>query len=469
MVDSHPQALWAEQALLPQGWAENLLIQWDDQGIISQIIVNPSQAQLGKAAPNKTQGPLLPGLTNLHSHAFQRGFGGLTEYRQSDQRLDSFWTWRKLMYQFVNQITPETMQAMALWAYVEMLEAGYTSLCEFHYIHHQRGGIAYQDKAIMAKVIMEAAKASGIGLTLLPVLYQSSGFGGKPAEDHQRCFLHSLDDFYSLLTTLQGPCQQQGVRLGLAPHSLRAVSPANLASLLEEAGRLDPTAPIHIHIAEQMGEVEDCLAWSGLRPMEWLLNHVDVNPHWCFIHATHLSEEEAKRGANTGGVAVLCPTTEANLGDGVFPFGAWANRGGVWGIGSDSHITLNGADELKQLEYSQRLSLRQRNIISSPAHPQVAEELWLGAVKGGARGSGRKLGGLAIGEQADFIILDKHALPLAGLTAEAMLASHIFAASRLATIDSVWVKGRPLVKQGRHPLHDQAAAGFIAARKALLA
>ena len=405
-------------------------------------------------------------MPNLHSHAFQRAFAGLTEYRGSGE--DSFWSWRTLMYRFAAQLSPAQVEAIATWLYVEMLEAGYTSVCEFHYLHHDRDGRPYADDAELALALLRAAGRAGIGLTLLPVLYQSSGFGGLPAHPGQRRFIRSTDSMLRLLERLRPLSEAQGARLGLAPHSLRAVAPEALREVLAGLDAIDATAPIHIHISEQTAEVEACLAWSGQRPVAWLLDHATVDARWCLVHATHMDADEYRRAAVSGAVAGLCPTTEANLGDGLFDFGAWRAEGGRWGVGSDSHACVNAAEELLMLEYGQRLAKRQRNIGADAAQPCVATAMTLAAVQGGAQASGRALEGLAIGQQADFVMLDADHPALAGLCATDMLSSHVFASHRGNAIASAWVAGQPRVIDGLHPLHHPAAAAFVAARNQLL-
>lgn len=454
--------LFAADALLPTGWARDVLIAWDGAGRITSVA--PTAAP-GDAAV--APGPLLPGMPNLHSHAFQRAFAGLTEYRANSQ--DSFWSWRQLMYRFAAHITPESLEAIATWLYVEMLEAGYTSVCEFHYLHHGPDGRPYADDAALAHALLRAARTAGIGMTLLPVLYQTSGFGGQPARADQARFLRSTANMLSLLERLAPATQSQEAVLGLAPHSLRAVPPESLREAVAGLTALDPRAPIHIHIAEQTQEVADCLAWSGQRPVQWLLAHAPVDARWCLVHATHMVPEEYAAAAAAGAVAGLCPTTEANLGDGLFDMPLWLQHGGRWGLGSDSHACVNAAEELMLLEYGQRLQLRQRNVLASRAHAQVATATTLQAVQGGAQAAGRAVAGLAVGQQADMLALDAQHVALAGLDAERMLAAHVFASQRGSALHSLWVGGVPRVVAGRHALHGTAARAFVAARQALLA
>ncbi|WP_137896276.1 formimidoylglutamate deiminase [Ramlibacter sp. 2FC] len=455
-------ALFAADALLPSGWARDVLLRWNDQGRLAEVLP-------GSAAPQgvaRAVGPVVPGLPNLHSHAFQRAFAGLTEYRGAAQ--DSFWSWRQLMYRFAARITPEQLEAIATWLYVEMLEAGYTAVCEFHYLHHDSDGRPYADDATLAQALLRAAQRAGIGLTLLPVLYQSSGFGGQAPRADQARFIRGTDDMLALLARLAPDCRAQGARLGLAPHSLRAVPPDSLGEALAGLAALDAGAPIHIHIAEQTQEVDDCLAWSGQRPVAWLLDHAPVDARWCLVHATHMTPEEYAQAARSGAVAGICPSTEANLGDGIFDMARWQQLGGAWGLGSDSHACVNAAEEIMLLEYSQRLALRQRNVLASAAQPQVATAMTLAAVAGGARAAGRELAGLAPGQQADFVVLAAGHLALAGLPAPEMLSAHVFASSRGSALDGVWVGGRERARAGRHALHDDAARAFVAARARLL-
>jgi len=448
---------------LPTGWARDVLLEWDDTGKLSAV--TPGIDAKGDAP--RAIGPVLPGMPNLHSHAFQRAFAGLTEFRGEAQ--DSFWSWRTLMYRFAAKISPEQVEAIATWLYIEMLEAGYTSVCEFHYLHHDADGKAYADDAELSLALLRAAKRAGIGLTLLPVLYQTSGFGGLAPNEGQRRFIRSTDSMLRLLERLRPACEAQGARLGLAPHSLRAVPPDGLRDALAGLDAIDPSAPVHIHIAEQTAEVDACLAWSGQRPVEWLLDHAPVDARWCLVHATHMDADEYRRAAATGAVAGLCLTTEANLGDGIFDFNAWRAAGGRWGVGSDSHACVNAAEELMMLEYGQRLSTRQRNVGADAAHREVATGLTLSAVQGGAQAAGRAVGGLAVGQQADFVVLDASHVALQGLSAPDMLSSHVFASHRTSALDAVYVAGRAHVTGARHALHREAASAFVAARSQLLA
>jgi formimidoylglutamate deiminase len=457
-----PSTLFAHDALLPTGWARDVRMTWDGAGRITEVTAG---AQPGDApvAP----GPVVPGMPNLHSHAFQRAFAGLTEYRGESQ--DSFWSWRDLMYRFAQRITPESLEAIATWLYVEMLEAGYTSVCEFHYVHHDRDGQPYADDATLSLALLRAARTAGIGITLLPVLYQTSGFGGKPPRADQRRFIRSTDNMLSLLERLTPEVQALGGVLGLAPHSLRAVPPDSLTAAVQGLTALNPQAPIHIHIAEQTQEVDDCIAWSGQRPVQWLLEHAPVDARWCLVHATHMTPEEYAAAARTGAVAGLCPTTEANLGDGIFDVPLWLQHGGRWGVGSDSHACVNAAEELLMLEYGQRLVRRQRNVLASSTQAEVATAMTLQAVQGGAQAAGRAVGGIAVGQQADLVALDAQHVALRDLPAPSQLSAHVFGSHRTSALHSLWVGGVQRVTQGRHAQHETAARDFVTARSATIA
>ncbi len=455
--------LFADHALLPDGWARDVLLAWDDAGALTSVTA-------GAAAPidaPRASGPLLPGMPNLHSHAFQRAFAGLSEYRNSTPA-DSFWTWRDLMYRFARDISPDQLEVIATQLYVEMLRAGYTAVCEFHYLHHAPEGQRYADPAEMSMRLLAAAQHAGIGITLLPVLYQDAGFGGQPPRIDQRRYLNRTDALLDIAQRIRA----QGARVGVAPHSLRAVGPQALRELVAGVHAIDAAAPVHLHIAEQQQEVDDCLAWSGQRPVEWLLAHAPVDARWCLVHATHLSDAEGAALAASGAVVGLCPTTEANLGDGVFDAANYLAARGAWGIGSDSHISVDAAEELRLLEYTQRLAQQRRNVLVSDDtgvnnKRQVADHLWLGAVTGGAQASGRAIRALAPGQQADFVVLDGNGT-LAGLTPSQALASHVFANQGRSSVRDVFVAGTRRIRDGEHALQRVACEHFVAARGELL-
>ena len=451
--------LHAAHALLPAGWAEDVLFEWDASGMLT---VARADAGAPEGTPHAA-GVVVPGMPNLHSHAFQRAFAGLAEYRGTSHA-DSFWTWRDLMYRFALRVSPEQLEAIATRLYVEMLQVGYTAVCEFHYLHHDPHGQPYADPAEMALRLLAAARRAGIGLTLLPVLYQHGGFGEQATRADQRRFINRTDELLAIAQRLRAA----GATVGVAPHSLRAVGPRALHELVSATHAADPLAPIHLHIAEQQQEVDDCLAWSGTRPVAWLLDHAPVDARWCLVHATHLDAGERSALAATGAVAGLCPSTEANLGDGLFDAAAWQALGGAWGIGSDSHASVDAAEELRWLEYGQRLALQRRNVLATHARPQVADTLWLAAVDGGARASGRAIAGLQPGEQADMVVLDARGV-LAGLAPAQQLAAHVFAPQGRSSVRDVWVGGVRRVVDGAHGLASSSVADFVTARAALLA
>ena len=456
--------LHAADALLPEGWARDVLIEWDAAGCI--VGVRPHSGWDQTSDVSRAAGPVLPGMPNLHSHAFQRAFAGLAEHRTAHD--DSFWSWRERMYRVANAVTPEAIEAIATHLFIEMLEAGYTSVCEFHYLHNDHDGRPYDDPATLATCVAQAAARVGIGLTLLPVLYQQSGFGGAPPSEGQRRFVTSTDALLDLVRALGGTAGA-GARVGLALHSLRAVTPEAIRDALNGLAAIDPTAPIHMHVAEQAREVEECLAWSSQRPVAWLLDHAPVDGRWCLVHATHMADDEARRAAATSAVAGLCPTTEANLGDGAFAFTRWAGSGGRWGVGSDSHITVDAAEELRMLEYSQRLVTGCRNVGASEAQAHVATAMTLAAVRGGAAASGLPLGGLAVGQRADLVALDGRHPTIAGLAAADALDTYVFASGRRRLVHTVIAAGRRVVDGGRHALRAAAADAFVRARANLAA
>ncbi|MEA2781318.1 MAG: formimidoylglutamate deiminase [Rhodospirillaceae bacterium] len=460
-------AVFAESALLPDGWAQNVLIEIAPDGDVAAVTKRAVPGAAERAA-----GTVIPGMPNLHSHAFQRAMAGLTEQAgQSGTAAaeDSFWTWRTLMYDFVNRLTPAQVEAIAAQLYVEMLKSGYTAVAEFHYLHHDADGRAYGDLAEMSERIIAAAKATGIGLTHLPVLYGAGGFGGKPAGTGQRRFLNDPARFLRLIEGLQSRHRDDPqIRIGIAPHSLRAVTPEMLQEAVAGLNGLDPTAPIHIHIAEQTKEVEDCLAWTGLRPIEWLLAQQRVDQRWCLIHATHMTTAETDRLAASGAVAGLCPTTEANLGDGLFPAAAYLAREGRFGIGSDSHISVSPIEELRWLEYGQRLATRRRNVLSvRTGEPHVGGALYRAALAGGAQAAARDIGRIAPGARADLVVLDAEAPTLLGKSEDTLLDAVVFAGN-VNPVRDVMVGGRWVVEDGHHIAEHAVLGRFRGAMAALL-
>jgi len=421
------QKLFFRQALLPTGWAENVLVTVAS-GLISAVQAN--------AAPEGERHAIgLPGMNNVHSHTFQRAIAGLTEYR-GGAATDNFWTWREQMYRFGLQMDPDDVEAVATLAFIEMLEAGFTGVAEFHYLHHAPNGAPYDDIAELSTRIAAAAAATGIDLLLLPVFYAHAGFGGLAPTPGQRRFINDLDGFAKLLERATS-----FARVGVAPHSLRAVTPEALSAV---AG-MSAGGPIHIHVSEQTGEVEECLAWCGQRPVEFLLGHAPVGPDWCLIHSTHADPAERAGITARGAVIGLCPMTEANLGDGIFPAHDYP---GAIGIGTDSNILISVAEELRMLEYSQRLSLRARNVMA--AGGATATALVTRTLAGGAQALGTTA---ALAPDAPANIVS-----LAGEDPDIALATFVFSAG--AGARDVWVRGAKRVSGGSHALAASARAKF---------
>ena len=436
-------ALHFARALTPQGWRHDVRVE-----IVGARIAS---VEAGAAAqPGDERHALgLPAIANLHSHAFQRAMAGLAERRGDSE--DTFWTWRETMYRFALSMNPDQVEAVAAQLYVEMLEAGFGAVAEFHYLHNAPDGRPYAVRAELSQRIAAAASSAGIGLTLLPVFYAHATFGGAPPRAEQRRFLTDLDGFARLVEDCRGLVETVGV----APHSLRAVTPRELSEVVALAGN----GPIHIHVAEQVKEVEDCLAWSGARPVRWLLDHAPVDRRWCAIHATHMEDDEARALAASGAVAGLCPITEANLGDGIINSGYFA-AGGAFGIGSDSNIEIGVATELKQLEYAQRLARRQRNLIAAPGR-STGRALYEAAADGGARALRRDCGRIAEGAVADLVSLDLASPRLVARADDEILDAWIFGAA--PAVDCVWSGGVKQVSGGRHRQRERIAARFVAA------
>jgi formimidoylglutamate deiminase len=450
------------QALLPDGWHDNVLVSVDAAGLIAKAVPNTSDA-----TATLLGGSVLPGMPNLHSHAFQRAMAGLAE--RSGPGNDSFWTWRETMYRFAAKLTPEDVEAIAGQLYAEMLEAGFTAVAEFHYLHHQPDGTPYADPAELSRRILAAADTAGIGLSHLPVLYRYGGFGGKEPQERQRRFLHDADAYARLLQALAPQMQNRSDRrLGIAPHSLRAVTPDLLRDGIAALDAIDSAAPIHIHIAEQTAEVDDCLAWSGKRPVQWLLDQGLVSKRWCLVHATHLDADETRRLAGSNAVAGLCPTTEANLGDGIFPAADYMTAGGRIGIGSDSHISVSVAEDLRLLEYGQRLAHRSRTLLAGGPDRSTGRRLFEAALKGGAQALGQPMGAIAPGHRADFVLLDAEAPSLAGRSGDMALDAWIFSNQTRPAIRDVYVAGTRVVENGRHIRSEDLAARHGRALRRLL-
>ncbi len=440
--------LWAETALLPQGWADGVRVGLK-HGRIASVVAAPAQPG------DRRIGCLLPAPVNLHSHAFQRAMAGMTERRGAGKQ-DSFWTWRTLMYRFLDHLTPDDVQAIAAFVQMEMLEAGYAGVAEFHYLHHQPGGAPYAALSEMADRIVAAAGDTGIGLTLLPVAYERGGCDGRGLTTGQLRFGNDADRFFRLY---EGAVQSVAALApdavcGVAPHSLRAVSAQSLALLAAHA----PGAPIHMHIAEQVAEVAEVQAAYGARPVEWLLANVPVDARWCLIHATQMEPTETKGLALSGAVVGLCPITESNLGDGIFDGLRWQAAGGVWGVGSDSNVRISLSEELRSYEYSQRLQNKGRAMIAG-ADRSTGRALFEGAVRGGAQAAGRDAGAIAVGKWADLMALDRGAIDLEGRVGDGILDAWIFAGDDRMVCD-VWSAGRHVVRAGRHLARDGIEAGY---------
>jgi formimidoylglutamate deiminase len=433
--------IFAELALTPEGWAKNVRVTVDQLGRISAVESgvkpNPDDQYLWNRI-------LLPALSNLHSHSFQRAMSGLTEKRL--EKRDSFWSWRELMYSFLERLTPEHIEAIAGLVFMEMLECGYASVGEFHYVHHQSGGQHYANIAETSCRIIKAAQKAGIGLTHLPVFYMQGGLNGQSLTEGQLRFGNERDGFLQLLEQAQVALLKapEDYLLGIAPHSLRAVSQESLQEIVKAINY----GPIHIHIAEQLKEVDDVLESYGARPVEWLLQNVEVDSRWCLIHATHMIPEEIQNVAKSGAVVGLCPITEANLGDGVFDGSGFLSSGGKYGIGSDSNVFIALTEELRLLEYSQRLIRKERNVMTSNSG-SVGRALYNDALLGGAQALGRKSGSLSPGNWADLVSLDAESLSLWGCSDDEFLDRWIFTADD-SLVCEVWSAGRQMVAQGQH-------------------
>lgn len=456
---------FASSALLPDGWAANVTFTVDAAGVITDV----QREQARPTDAETLRGPVIPGMPNAHSHAFQRSMAGLTEFRGHPE--DSFWTWRELMYRYAGKVTPENMHAIARWLYVEMLKAGYTGVAEFHYLHHDIDGGPYARAGEMSHRLAQAGADSGISLTLLPVLYRYNGFGGQPAKAGQRRFLHAVDQYVRMVTDLHATYARAAsadMRVGMAFHSLRAVKGVEILEGLDGLHTLDPAAPVHIHIAEQRDEVEECLQWSGQRPVQWLYDHMPVDGRWCLVHATHVDPWEMALMARSGAVVGLCPTTEANLGDGIFPARSYLDAEGpsAWAIGSDSHVTVDVADELRMLEYSQRLQHQRRAILATSAHASTGRAMLEGALRGGRRALGLPAAGLERSGRADWVVLDPDHPALLQREQDSALDSWIYSGGR-ACVKDVMTAGRWRVRDGVHVDEEQAYEAYRGAINAL--
>ena len=446
--------LWFDTALLPTGWAERVRVAMDG-GRIAAVDVG-----VDPCAGDERHAIGIPGLCNVHSHGFQGGMAGLAETRGRPD--DDFWSWREVMYRFLDRLDPDDIAAITAQAYLEMLETGYTRVGEFHYLHNAPDGSAYAERAATAAAIVGAARETGIGLTLLPVFYAHADFGGAPPAPGQRRFLNDLDGFARLFAESAALLGGDDV-IGVAPHSLRAVTPEELVQVV----RLSPAGPLHIHAAEQVKEVEASVAYSGARPVEWLLANAEIDGRWCLIHSTHLTEAETDALAASGAVAGLCPVTEANLGDGIFPAIRYLSAGGRIATGTDSNVLIDPAAELRALEYSQRLARRARGCLATEETVSVGGRLFRAAGEGGAQALQGSFG-IALGQSADIVSLDADHPALVERSGDALLDGWIFGANRPA-VACVWRAGRQVVRGGAHHAREDVGRRYRRTLAKLLA
>lgn len=458
MVADNHQLLFAERALLVEGWANDVAFSVGADGCIASL-----EQGVAAGSAKRLAGPVVPAVANLHSHAFQRAMAGLTDV--AGQGDDSFWTWREEMYRLVSLLTPDDAMAVAAKLQVELLKGGFGRVAEFHYLHHGADGRPYDEPAEMSLAILRAAEQSGIGLTMLPVFYAHSDFGGTAPTAGQRRFIHDVDGFLSLLQGLISPCRSAGAQLGLAFHSLRAVTGDEISAVMEA---LPEHAPIHIHVAEQEREVAASIAHSGRRPVERLYDIADVDERWCLVHATHVTEAEMAMIAGSGAVVGLCPMTEADLGDGLFPASDFIAGEGRFGIGTDSHVATSVADELRILEYGQRLRDRRRNRMAGRPGASVGRTLFDRAVAGGAQAAGLAGAGLSVGAPADIVVLDGSSPYLASVDGDTILDRWMFGGIGQVVRD-VMIGGRWLVEDGRHAKDEEVDHAFAAALQRLKA
>lgn len=449
---------FAKRAYTNHQWQENVRITVNELGMITDIIPDSSEENA-----EWLSGPVLPGMPNLHSHAFQRAMAGLAEIAVANQA-DSFWSWRDKMYGMMDKLTPDHLQSIAQYLYIEMLKAGYTSVAEFHYVHHDQQGGVYGDLAEMAKQISNAASTAGIGLTIVPALYSWSGFGEQPPVHGQRRFINSTDQYLKLYQNIHDHLKTNSTqKAGICFHSLRAATSSQIETVLAEAYA---EAPIHIHIAEQQKEVQDCLSWSGLRPVEYLYAHHQVNERWCLVHATHLNQSEISQIAQSKAVVGLCTTTEANLGDGFFPLPDFLAQQGHFGVGSDSHISVNVTEELRWLEYEHRLKTQHRNCLLAGQSGSSGEMLYQKALKGGAQALAQPIGSLSVGQRADWIVLDEKNPFVAASSANALFDRWLFGHTSQLVKD-VMVGGHWVIKDQQHAQDESTSQSFLQTLRAL--
>lgn len=394
--------LHLETAFLANGWANDVLLSIDDNGVITDITTDTPASV---ASAEHVSGIAIPGMVNVHSHAFQRAFAGLSEFRTGEH--DSFWTWRKLMYDFVEKLTPEQIYETAFGLYSELKQFGYTWVGEFHYVHNAPDGKPYDDRSCLADAVIRAAQDAGIGICLLPVLYQRGGFNDEPLAPAQKRFYLDDDSFLNLVSDLKTRYgEARNVEVGIAFHSVRAVSIDTIRRVTDAWRTMKPNGVIHIHVAEQTKEIEDCVAATGRRSVEYLMSEVNVDEHWCLIHATHITTDEIRTIADRKAIVGICPTTEANLGDGIFPASEFLKSGGRFAIGSDSHVSVSPRSELRLLEYGQRLTARSRAILGTRTE-SVGTRLYTRSARAGAAAIGVSTGQIKIGHRADLVMLDR--------------------------------------------------------------
>ncbi|WP_119680142.1 formimidoylglutamate deiminase [Indioceanicola profundi] len=455
------RAFFADRVRLPDSWAGNVRIEVDGDGTIAAV--QPGGAPDGAV---RLSGPVVPGMANLHSHAFQRAMAGLAE--RGAVSGDSFWSWRRTMYDFVAKLTPEDVEAISAHLYVEMLKGGYTGVAEFHYLHNAPDGKPYADAAAMSRAVVAGARNAGIALTHLPVLYMTGGLDQRPLTSGQRRFQGTPAGMFELLQALEAE-QGPELRLGLALHSLRAVPARPMREAVAEMARRDPAAPIHIHVAEQLKEVEECLSHLGARPVEFLLGEVEVDRRWCLVHATHMTDAEAVRVAESGAIAGLCPTTEANLGDGLFRWESFRRARGRFGVGSDSHVSLDAREELRLLHYGQRL-ISGRRAYDLPGRTQhLGARLWLDAAEGGAQALGRATGRIEAGCRADWLVLDADHPALMEREGDLLLDALIFVNAGGSPITHSFIGGRCVIDHGRHAREEEISRRYRQTLRRLLA
>lgn len=444
------RSIFCPQIFLPEGWSRDVRLHVGSDGKIAAIDLNTSPDN----GDERIFGPVVPAITNLHSHSFQRAMAGLAEVAGPGE--DSFWTWRTLMYRLVAMLSPDDIQAISVKLYSELLKGGFGRVVEFHYLHHAAGGQRYDRSGETSLRILDAARLVGIGLTHLPVFYAHSGFGGAEPTAGQQPFIHGVDQFLALLDDLQKPFAAADATLGFAIHSLRAATPDQMRCLLASGPQ---AGSIHIHVAEQEKEVEDCLAWSGRRPVDWLLDEMPVDARWSAIHATHMTDREVVRLARSGAVAGLCPATEANLGDGIFPATDFLRHGGAIGIGTDSHIATSVAEEVRVLEYSQRLRDRRRNRLAEGANSSVGASIFKATLAGGAQAAGIATSGLRVGAAADLVVLDQSSPFIAATEEDRLLDRWLFALGP-DVVRHVMVAGRWVIRDRRHERDEEIDRDF---------